>query len=667
MTDPLHQPLDLAGHQQALRARCRHPTGAFWPFQKAELEQSLLARFEQQVRRHRDRVAFRSKHRELTYDALNRAANRVARAIVAGHGDGQEPVALLLSQDESLITAILGVLKAGKIAAPLDPALPPARITAMLADLQARLILTNSQHLSLARTVAGDADALLNIEAIEAGVATENLDLPISPDAPSAIIYTSGSIGLPKGVVQNHRHVLHNIMKHTNGFHICADDRMTLLASWTTAQALTYIYSALLNGAGLYMPDIQEVGLGHLAAWLIQQEITIYCSIPTIFRHFLDTLSTDVKFPTLRLIHLGGEPLYKKEIELYQRFFAPDCILVNRLGITETGSICWYLLDKGTPITGSIVTVGYALEDTEVLVLDEDGREVGVGQVGEIAVKSRYLTLGYWRKPELTEATFAPDPAGGPARVYRTGDLGRMLPDGCLEYLGREDFQVKIRGHRIQAAEVETALRDSALVKEAVATPYENRQGDTRLAAYVVPAQPPGPTSRELRRIVQERLPSYMVPSAFVSLTALPLLPSGKVDRRALPPLDQVGLELPEDVIAPRTPTEARLAEIWEELLGVEPVDVNDDFFALGGHSLLATQLLARVHEAFDVELSLQAFFDGPTIAALAAALTQRQAGRIVPAEMQRLLAAVEALSDDQAQRLLADERASHTPGAVHE
>jgi acyl carrier protein len=238
-----------------------------------------------------------------------------------------------------------------------------------------------------------------------------------------------------------------------------------------------------------------------------------------------------------------------------------------------------------------------------------------------------------------------------------------MLPDGCLEYLGRADFQVKVRGYRIQVAEVEMVLRDSASVKDAVVTAWENRQGETRLVAYVVPAQQPGPTNHELRRIVQERLPGYMVPSAFVRLAALPLMPSGKMDRRALPPPDQALPALQEDIIAPRTPTEEKLAEIWRELWGIEYVDVNDDLFALGDHSLLATQMLSRVHDAFDVELPLQFFFDTPTIAGLAAALTQRQAGQVAHTEMQRILAEVEALSDDQAQQLLADERASSAPG----
>jgi len=385
-----------------------------------------------------------------------------------------------------------------------------------------------------------------------------------------------------------------------------------------------------------------------------QQELRARCRHPTgRFEPF-----TEVKFPKLRLIHLGGVLLYKQDIELYKRYFSPECILVNRLGIAETGSICWYLLDKNTPITGSIVAVGCALEDMEVLVLDEGGHEVEFGRVGEIAVKSRYLTLGYWRKPQLTAATFSPDPAGGPARVYRTGDLGHMLPDGCLEYLGREDFQAKVRGHRIQVAEVEMVLRESASVKEAIVTAWETRPGDTRLVAYVVPSQESVPTSHELRRMVQERLPSYMVPSAFVRLAALPLMPSGKVDRHALPPPNQLRLEQQEERIAPRTSMEEKLAGIWIELLGVESVDVNDDFLALGGHSLLASQILSRLHTVFDVEISLQSFFEAPTIGGLAAALRQRQVGQLAHPEMQRMLAEVEALSDDQAQRLLADEQA---------
>ena len=293
-------------YREALLRHPVRPANPFVPFTRDAIEQSIPTRFEQQVCRYPQRLALKTKEGELTYEALNRAANRVAWALLDQCAPGTEPIALLLEDDASLIVTILGVLKAGKIYVPLDPSVAPARLTAVLQDLQARLLVTNRQHLPLATALADPGCAVLNVDAISTSIPAENLKHSIAPDTPSAIIYTSGSTGLPKGVVQNHRHVLHNIMKHTNGFHLSADDRMTLLASWTTAQALTYIYSALLNGAALYVLDLKQAGLARVADWLIRHEITIYGSIPTVFRHFLDTLTGAEQFPRLRLIHLGG-------------------------------------------------------------------------------------------------------------------------------------------------------------------------------------------------------------------------------------------------------------------------------------------------------------------------------------------------------------------------
>jgi amino acid adenylation domain-containing protein len=629
-------------YREALLRRPVRPANPFVPFTRDAIEQSIPTRFEQQVCRYPQRLALKTKEGELTYEALNRAANRLAWTLLDQCAPGTEPIALLLEDDAWLIATILGVSKAGKIYVPLDPSIAPARLTAVLQDLQARLLVTNGRHLPLATTLVDPGCAVLNVEAISTSVPSENLNHSIAPDTPSAIIYTSGSTGLPKGVVQTHRHMLHNIMKHTNGFHLSADDRMTLMASWTTAQALTYIYSALLNGAALYVLDLKQAGLAPVADWLMRHEITIYCSIPTVFRHFLDTLTGAEQFPRLRLIHLGGEPLHTKDVERYRRHFSPDCILVNRLGITETGSISWYLIDRETPITSSLVPVGYLLDDTEILLLDDTGAAVGQHDVGEIAVKSRYLTLGYWRKPVLTQAAFLPDPLDASVRIYRTGDLGRILSDGCIEHLGRKDFQVKIRGQKIQVAEIEFALLDHAAIKEAVVTTWDDARGDARLVAYVVPTQPPGPTSRELRRFLHDRWPEYMLPAAFITLDALPLMPSGKIDRRALPAPTQTRSEAQADFIAPRTPVEQQLAAIWAQVLDVTPVGVHDNFLELGGHSLLAAQVLSRVRDAFHVEIPLDVFFAAPTVADCAVALLQQQAARGEADELNRILAEVE-------------------------
>jgi amino acid adenylation domain-containing protein len=347
----------------------------------------------------------------------------------------------------------------------------------------------------------------------------------------------------------------------------------------------------------------------------------VYQSVPTIFRHFLDTLTGEEEFPTLRLIDLYGETVIPRDVERFKKHFSQHCLLQHRMASTEMSVVRLYFLDKDTPIPESIVPVGYAVEDTEVLLLDDAGVEVDISQPGEITIKSGYLSPGYWRRPELTQAAFQPDPVGSEARLYRTGDLGCLLSDGCLLHLGRKDARVKVRGHRIEVGEIELALLAHAAIKEAVVSAREEQSGDPRLVAYLVLAQQPAPTISELRNFLQVRLPEYMIPTAFVLLEALPLLPNGKVDRNALPAPNQARPALDNPVVPPRTPIEERLVQLWAEILHLELVGIHDNFFELGGHSLLATQMMVRLQEAVQVELTLRSLFETPTVAGLARTL----------------------------------------------
>jgi len=297
-----------------------------------------------------------------------------------------------------------------------------------------------------------------------------------------------------------------------------------------------------------------------------------------------------------------------------------------------------YFLDEHTPTAGHVLPVGYPAEDKEILLLDEDGAEVGGDAVGEIAVRSRFLSPGYWRRPDLTAAAFRPDPAGGPERIYRTGDLGRRLPDGCLIHLGRKDFQVKIRGFRVEVAEVEGALLSLPTVQEAVVVAREDRPGDRRLVAYLVPTARPAPTVSALRQALAATLPDYMVPAAFVALDTLPKTPGGKVDRRALPAPGRARPALDQPLVAPRTPVEATVGAIWQEVLGLDEIGLHDNFFDLGGHSLAASQVIARVTETCHVDLPLRMLFEAPTVNGLALAVVQGLMQNVDSDEIARLL-----------------------------
>ncbi|MBP5973647.1 amino acid adenylation domain-containing protein [Brasilonema sp. CT11] len=600
------------------------PSSSFIEFKKEDIEQSIASRFEQQVNKYPNSIAVKSKSEILTYDQLNKNANRLARAILSQRGEGNVAIALLL-EGASFITAMFGVLKTGKIYVPMDPSTPQTRLAYILEDSQAVLIVTNNKNLPLARELAQERCQILNINDIDLSLSTDNLDFSVSSNTLAYIIYTSGSTGKPKGVVQNHRNVLHNCMNNTNGLRISPEDRSTLLYSCGFMGAMRGITNALLNGASLYPFNVKEEGLNTLVNWLIQEEITIYHSVATLFRQFVGILTQKEQFPKLRVLVFGGEPVLRRDVDFYKKHFSSNCIMYVGLGATETGTVRQFIVDKDTQIDGSTVPIGYPVEGMEILLLNEAGVEVDCGDIGEIAVKSEYVALEYWQKPEQTSAAFQPDPLGGSKRIYRTGDLGRMEPDGCLVHLGRKDFQVKIRGFRIEVTEIEMALLDTKAIKEAVVVAREDIPGNKRLIAYVVPHHKAALTASELRRHLQVMVPDYMLPSAFVFLDALPLTPNGKLNRLALPAPDESKQEVKATFVAPRNELEQELVQIWEEILGIKSIGVKDNFFDLGGHSLLAVSLFAQIEQKFATKFPLATLFEAGTVEDLAEKIREQK------------------------------------------
>jgi len=646
----------LPPSQELLQAKCFHSTGTFVEFNKDEIEQSIPKRFEQQARKYSNRTAVVTRNQTLTYDQLNQGVDRLAGAILHQRGGRQEPIALLLEQSASAISTILGVLKAGKIYVPLDTTYPQARIEYILEDSQAPVIVTNNRNFLLARELAKhNACQLLNIDELDPISFVEEPDSHISPDSLAWILYTSGSTGQPKGVVQTHRNVLHDIMNYTNAFHICQADRLILLTSYSVVDTVRTMYGALLNGASLYPVDVKKDGLTHLADWLNHHQITIYRSFSTLFRHFIDTLDGDQQFPKLRLLYLCGEPVYRRDLELYKKQFSPDCIFVNGIGSTECLTYRWNLMDKKIQVNDNNVPVGYPLEDIEVLLLDDGGKEVAFNEIGEMSVRSRYLSSGYWRRPELSQVKFLSDPNGGDERIYRTGDLGLILDDGCLVHMGRKDFQVKIRGYRIEVGEIEAALLNIDNIKEAVVILREDRPRDRYLAAYIVPSRQPALSITALRHALAEKLPGYMVPSAFIILDALPLLPNGKLDRQRLPYPDSSRPNLDTPFIVPETSVEQALAKIWAEVLNVNHVGAHDNFFDLGGHSLAATRIVSRVIKHFQVDLPLQSLFQSPTVAEMATVIAEHQGKKLDQKELGDILVKLESLTEEEAERVLSE------------
>lgn len=629
MTDPMGQQTPLPRWQQRIRARCHHPAGTFSPFAIEDVEKSVPARFEAIVDQIPNRVAIKTLRHSLTFDDLNHLANRIAHAIINTLGIENEPIGLLMDKGAPLIATFLAALKAGKIYVPCEPWFPKERINGMLADAEADVIVTDSKNLSLANELSAGRRQVLNIDEIASSVSPENLNLSLSPDTLAYVLYTSGSLGQPKGVVHNHRNILHHSMGGINSFHLCPDDRMTLLASLSTSQACADIYYGLLSGAALYPWDIKNEGLSHLASWIVENQLTYYGSSPSVFLYFTADRSGDEDFSSVRLVRLGGEAVQRRHLELYKKHLPDTCVFVNLLASTETRMLRMYFTDKDTRLDQELVPAGYAVPDTNLMVVNDEGDEVEINTVGEIAVKSRYLAVGYWRQPEKTQVAFICDPEDSDMRFFRTGDLGRIEPDGCLVRIDRKGDQVKIRGFRVEPTEIERILRDHENVKEAVVVPRKNDQDEFYLVAYVVSLQPETASVAELKDFIASKLPDYMTPSTIVTIDQLPLTPSGKLDRRALPEPSKRGLQTDEAYVAPRTPIERELVQIWVDVLGVDRVGISDSFFELGGHSLQATQLISRVRDRLRVEITLHELFESPTVREMSILVVERQGANL--------------------------------------
>ncbi len=619
-----------------------------------DADATLHGRFESVAAANAERVAVRTTAHEWTYAELDARADAAARVAASVEG---ERVALLFEHDAPMLAGILGALKAGRTYVPLDPAYPRERVAYILSDSGAAAILTNERNRALAEELAEGAVRVLVLDA-EGAASSGAADggtlagsRTVSPDQPAYVLYTSGSTGRPKGVVQSHRNVLHHIRAYTHALHISSADRLTLFSSYTFDAAVMGIWGALLNGATLCPFSWKDEAAAELPEWVREQGITLYHSTPTVFRHLIGSLEPGEVLDGVTRVVLGGEEAQRRDVELWRSHFRPDCVLVNGLGPTESTLALQQMIDRETEIERNSVPVGFPVEGTSVRLMTPAGEQVATFGVGEIEVESEAVALGYWNRPEETAAAFGAEDGG--TRRYRTGDLGRWLPDGAVEYLGRKDFQVKIRGHRVEVGEIEVALRSHAAVKDAVVVAWDDPRGDKFLFAYVVPVEGAGPEAlADLRDHVKAGVPDYMVPAAFAGIPELPLTPNGKVDRRALPePKLGGGGDRPYE--PPRDETEQAVVDIWRQVLGVERVGIRDDFFALGGHSLLATQVVSRVKQAFDVKLPLRTFFENPTVAGLAQAIEAEQA-----ATMERLLDEMGDLTDEEVQALLEAEAA---------
>ena len=592
----------------------------FEPFPAAAVEGSVGDRFRAMAERFGDHVALRGPAGERRFEEVEAASNAFANALLRRLGDEEEPVALLFAHDVPLVVAMLGVMKARKLVLVLDPQAAPTVTGAFLADSGARLLVADEAHLEAALDLIGTTVTVVRDTSLVEGASSEAPALEVGPDRGAMLAYTSGSSGAPKAAVLPHRALLHLVRGATEALAISPGDTLPMLFPVSLAVAAYPMFLPLLNGGTLTVFDVRGEGLADLGRWLADERVTVMYVAPTVARFMVDAVEGR-SFPSLRLVVLGGERVDADAVALVRDLFGEHLVVANGYGTTETGVLTFYFTAPGEEFGDGGVPVGHAIVGMELEIRREDGSIAPTGDAGELFVRSRYLLTGYWGRPDLTERVLSVDPGTG-LPVYRTGDVARLTPDGYLAVAGRTDDQVKIRGQRVAPGEVEDALLAIDLVKDVLVTTVTDSAGARTLVAHVVPAD--GDVGVDaIRRAMAERVTAAMVPSWFLLRDSLPQLPNGKLDRQAL--IDR-GVDSPgsEPVAVPPVVgdhLEEDLIVLWQEVLGVPDVGVDDDFFALGGHSLLAAQMLVRLEERLGHQVPMSALLDGTTITDLARAI----------------------------------------------
>lgn len=494
-------------------------------------DETINGMFEKQVKQYPNNIAIKTNEKEITYNQLNKYSNRIARYIL--NNVNHNNIALLFEHDIQMIIGILSVLKACKTYIPLDSTFPQDRMEYILRDSESLVILTNSQNENIAenlkRRINKDIKTI-NIDLINETISGKNLSVYADQNSQAYILYTSGSTGNPKGVMQNHRNVLHFIRCYTNNLDICERDKLTLLSTYCFDASVMDIFGALLNGATLYPYNLKQgKNILQLSKWIKSENITIYHSTPTVYRWFIDNLSNCDNVASIRIVVLGGEAAIKSDFESYKKYFSDKCLFVNGLGPTESTVTLQYIINKNTIIKNNSIPVGFSVENTEVYIINEDGKKVGLYEIGEIIYQSDYLALGYWKLPQKTQQVFEINVQTG-KRIYKSGDFGRFLSDGSVEYIGRRDSQIKINGYRIELEEIESHINQFEKIKQSVVIALETNETEKILEAFYTSKD--NIDAKKIIDYLSTKLPQYMIPSIFKRVKEFFQTPNGKIDRK---------------------------------------------------------------------------------------------------------------------------------------
>ena len=554
------------------------------------------------------KAAIVTEHRSWTYGEVQSWSNRVAR--ILADRPKQLPIALMVREPQFLIGAMYGVWRAGGFFVVLDPAYPGERIDTILESSGAQTIITSDSSAESVPNRDGRREVVRvsDIEALDDSL----IEPPIvGRDAIMQIIYTSGSTGRPKGIITPHARIERWYSRERSS-DLSPDDRVVPLFSSAFAAASSTIHQTLLRGASLYPYSVNQSTLLDLARWLIERKITVYASNPSLFRQLMASVDPNTEFPSIRLVKLGGDVVTPADIELFKKRFAEDCRMSLSFSSSEAGRITRTFIDRETRIDGPLVSLGKPVSGQEVRLLDEAGTEVPVGSVGEIVVTALDRGTAYWRDPDLTARTFLPAPGRDGFRTIFTGDLGKFDLEGNLYFVGRKDSQIKVRGNRVEAGEIESVLQQHPAVGDAAVVAPRLPDGEPLLTAWVTVRSEAN--AKEIREWLSRKLPEFMVPARIGILERMPLTPNGKVDRKALEAME-VGTHRPAGRTEARDDFERRIREIWLSILHRDDFGLDDHFFDVGGNSLLAARVFAEIEKAFGRDIPVAALIEAPTIA----------------------------------------------------
>lgn len=577
------------------------------------IEQTIHHRFEKVAAKFPQQVALNFDGEQITYQELNAYSNRVADAIIKSSDKAPARIGIFLEHGITQIVALLAIMKAGKAYVALDIYFPAERNQYMLNDAGCSLLISNNFHWSQAQVLAADIP-LLNIDEPGSDLSSDNPGVKISPDDICFIIYTSGSTGQPKGVMHAHRGIVHYFKRFSEAVTITPDDKIAFYYSISFSAHTMPIFGALLNGSTLMIFDLKAQNLSEFAKWLRFEKISMTLMIPSTLRHFLAVLHKNFRLRSMHTLWLGGETLYRSDVDKVRQHLKKNARIINLYASTEAFFSRFYTITSDTAIKSNIVPIGYYVDGMDMTIVDEDLKRMDPNQTGEILISSPYLALGYWNKPEQTASDFSEDPENPGARLFRTSDLGYKQSDGCMVHVGRSDSMVKIRGYRVDLGEIENNLIQHKNVKEVAVMVKENPFGSKHIIAYVVARETEDLDFSYLKLGIIRMLPEYMIPSHFVQLDSLPMNEIGKLNKKAIPDPDWNKIGQDRDVIQPESPLEYELQEIFERILEVRPISMDDNILELGADSLRLFVAFDEIEKKYNKKLNIDSIIEDPTL-----------------------------------------------------